>query len=388
MKRTIGLATVIALLLVVASCGDDSDGEVSTAGQSISADQAISDMLDRRGHATAWVEGSLFVYGGQALSQAPSGDAALIDLANGVVSPLPAAPVPASLHNPAAVTEGSEVFVIGEPCATTVEPGEESDPTPETTCEPGGVGAAVYSSSEQAWRTIDVPGEMEDAVARGALVGEIIGVTTDGRVVLEIYVEPFGAVDGSAFWTYSLSDDEWVHLDSPGVEGDDACLATDSLVVSSSQAQGDAAEVTGVALRVLDLSEAAPEWEVGPTLGRTLSIGPKVDCGDTFALSYSFEDTGWLVLRSNLGELVSASWLEQPSLPEDVFPEAGRWTGEELVLFGADGAAGVYNPIDEGWTRASVPPWPNGSRPVWTGDAFVGLSETATDGVDSTEIAG
>ncbi len=257
------------------------------------------DWDDRGSPALAWVGDRLFVYGGTPVpgesesvrTVEPLNDAALIDPDDGRVDVLPEPPFERPMRTqPAALAVDDEVLVIGQLC-------RESD-SESRGCEPGAYRAAVYSEPDDEWREVELPGRLE-RITNGQ--SEPVGVTSDGRavVVLGAQDEGFGALVTRELWVYSLEDDEWEPLPSPGALIEGACLAGDGVVVGSGllaatadDAVGDveptdpdALALAGPALRILALDGEARVWFPTAAAG-VLPTGDvaSMACGDDLVL--------------------------------------------------------------------------------------------------------
>jgi hypothetical protein len=240
-------------------------------------------------------------------------------------------------------------------------------------CLPGTVSAAVFGLADQAWRTIDLP----DQVAAGdwQQPRNFLGVTTDGRVVLEAVT---GTTEASqAFWTYQPEGDVWTQLPSPGVENAGGCLAGDHLIVASGT---ETAEGYGnLRVHSLALDEPGASWVRGePARGVELMSSGAIVCGPSFVLMSDFTALDPLdpvvrvvMLHHAVPDVTTGGWAEIP-LSGDFLADAAEEADDRLVLI--DGRRALA--IGPGPTATSfeVPHVPHDFWAVWTGDDLVLIS--------------
>jgi hypothetical protein len=365
---------VLAALLLAAGCGDDAE-PASSPPATGPGPAPTGILLDRTGQHVAWTGEGLFVHGGQDAGQVDLGGTALVDPVTAGVTALPdppfAAPI-ASFGVTAAV--GTEVVLIGEPCARRVEVDADTD-----VCEPGGLEAAVYSLEEGRWRSVELPDELLAQVSPDPeLTIRLLGVTSDGRVVVEAPSGGRRQPGEAPFWTYRPDGDEWQQLDPVEVAAEQACLAGDQLVVSSSRLVDDSTiELT--------LGVLGPDggWATSPTLTAEL-WGPALLCGNDVVLVHSSAyDQGTFRLAFD----GPGGWDELPSLPFDPgSPPVAIPAGDRLVLAPRDRTTAlVLDPVAFTWGRITLGRWTWPTRPVWTGDDLVVLDHRA-DGISAVPL--
>ncbi len=338
------------------------------------------DWAARGAPALAWTGERLFVYGGNPVpsegesvrTAEPLGDAALIDPDSGEVDVLPDPPFDRPLRvQPAAFAVDDEVFVIGQLCRET----EEED----RACDPGAYRAAVYSLEDDDWEEVELPGQLE-RISNGQ--SEPVGVTSDGRaVVLLGGRDGFGALANRKVWTYSLPDDEWEELPSPGALIEGACMADDAVVVGSGlladtadDAVGDVVPtdpdtmaLAGPTLRVLALDGDARAWFPTEAAG-VLPTGDQASmtCGDDLVLV----DDGTGIKRVfDLGP--GGGWRESAAQPGDDVFVSHLWTGDEFLFLDPTSTSLAYDPGSDEW-RGIEGSAGTGVRSVWTGEFVVG----------------
>jgi len=339
------------------------------------------DWDERASPALAWVGDRLFVYGGNPVpgesesvrTLEPLNDAALIDPDDGRVDVLPDPPFERPLRgSPAALAVDDEVLVVGQLCR---EPPEGA----ERACSGGAYRAAVYSVAEDDWREVELPGRLE-RISNGQSVP--VGVTSDGHAVVILGPQDgFGALAGRQLWVYSLADDEWEPLPTPGALIEGACLADDAVVVGSGllaetadDAVGDVVPtdpaqlaLAGPTLQVLSLAADSRVWFPTPAAG-VLPTGDtaSMTCGDERVLV----DDGTGVKRIfELGP--GGGWVASAPQPDDTVHDAHLWTGEEFLFLAPNTPTLAYDPEDDSW-RGIEGSAATSARSVWTGDSVVG----------------
>ncbi len=320
----------------------------------------------RRGSpALAWTGERLFVYGGNpvpsgsesAAEVEPLDDAALIDPVSGDIDRLPDPPFSRPLRvQPAAVTVGDEVVLVGQAC-------REPEDDVERACAPGAYRAAVYSIPDDEWREVELPTPLQ-AITNG--LSEPVGATSDGRAVLLLGPRGgFGAFVNRDVWTYDPAEDVWEALPPPGTLVEGACLADDAVVVGSGLLPDTS--VGGPTLRVLALNGEARVWfptepaGVVPT-GEIASM----TCGDDLVL---FDDGEDMLEVFDLG--AEGGWREPAPPPVDDVHAFRLWADSEFLFLDADAPTLAYDPEDDSW-RGIEGSSPTGLRSVWTGEAVVG----------------
>ncbi len=371
------LRAVVAMVVLATCGGGPTDGETAASD--------VGGILGRRFPAAVGTPAGLFLYGGSE-GVDPLGGAALVDPVTGAEAALPEPPfeVPLAAHSVAAYS-GTQVFVLGELCAATVEIDDTT-----SGCEPGGLAAAVYSPAEQSWRSVGIPEELVAATDRERpWVSQLRGVTDDGLIVLDLILEGDRAAGQAPFWTFDPATDEWVHLDDPGVVVDDACVAGDRLVVNSS-VPGENLVATDVSLSVLSLDDDA-EWEQGPALDEVIwSYAPKMGCGDDFAVVYESEaqvgEDAELRAASFLtgtDPALGSDWMPLPDLGPTL-PGVDVWTGQRLAIFGFGGGAVALDRTTDEWVPLADAPSVTADLdpPVVVGDLLVTLDPASPNGLD------
>lgn len=369
---------VVALLFAIAGCADDA----TTSAPSVTA------VLDEENIAQAevtpvWTDDGVFVYGTVGPEEPPgrqAGAVALVDPDTGAVTPLPTPPFNHPLsRDPEVAVVGDHLFIMGSECDEVVV-GEDS-----SFCVPGTVVAAVWSLSDETWTRVDVPDTIQSFAStvtgeRGRLepVTQLLGVTSDGLVVLNIIPEGQQTAGQAPFWTYSPEDDEWVNLADPGVVTYGSCLADDRLVAVT--AEGDNT-FTDVSLQVLPLNPVG-SWVAGsPLPGVELGLSPSVECGDTFAVVFGMPELTpanagsqalFEAFRQSVVDVTTSDWDELPPLPPEFLVGPTRWTGEDLLVLDFQSGDGItLTPDGNAWQPVSLPHDRAGIRRVWNGEEFV-----------------
>ena len=325
--------------------------------------------VDRGSPSLAWAGDRLFVFGGTPVPDdtesvrtvEPLNDAALIDPETDEVDVLPEPPFDRPLRGrPAALTVDDEVFVIGQRCRET-----ENE---ERACDGGAYDAAVYSMADEEWRTVELPGRLE-VISNGQ--SEPVGVTSDGRAVVLLGArDGFGALANREVWTYSLSDDVWESLPSPGVLIEGACMAGDAVVVGSgllAETADDSAGNLGPTLRVMGLNSETRVWFPTESAG-VVPTGDiaSMTCGDDLVLV----DDGSVTKRVfDLGP--GGGWREAAPQPGDDLFTSHLWTGDEFLFLDRNSPTLAYDPDRDSW-RGIEGAAATGVQSVWTGELVVG----------------
>jgi hypothetical protein len=339
--------------------------------------------VDRGSPALAWAGDRLFVYGGNPVpgetenvrTVEPLNDAALIDPDGGKVDVLPEPPFDRPLRvQPAVVAVDDEILVIGQLCP-------EAD-NEQRACGNGAYRAAVFSVEDRRWREIELPGHLEQ-ISNGQ--SEPVGATSDGRAVVILGARGgYGALANRELWTYSLADDEWEQLPSPGALIEGACLADDAVVVGSGLITVAPTVVTdgvvpALPVEPLDVSDAGPTLRVMALDGEVRAwfptepagVLPTADtatmtCGDDLVLV----DDGTEVKRVfQLGP--GGGWHEAADQPGDDVHTGHLWTGDEFLFLDPNSPTLAYDPEADSW-RGIEGAAPTGTRSVWTGELVVG----------------
>lgn len=320
----------------------------------------------RNNAALAVTDQGVFLFGGrfgvEEDLEAPD-DAVLVDLSTGERTPLPLAPY--GIDEATAVSVGDKVVVTGIGCADVVDEGQERE------CEPGGRASLVYDIGGRDWQEVAGP-EGPNSARRATM----LGVTSENRVVAAQYLNLDRPL---LLWTLAPGEDEWASVPSPGVRGDDVCLAGDRLVVVTAEAISPPADFEGNVqpgsgdpettygyryrdpqLHVLELASDDPTWAVSSPLpgAAETRAQPAIACmgdtvlvesGDTWAI-HDLDTGTWTAAEGPRGSLGSGHEL---------------WTGEELVVL-RPADSGTYDPNTDEWTPGLfLDGW---WSVAWTGD--------------------
>ena len=301
----------------------------------------------RNNSAIAVTDDGVFLFGGRLGTEGglePMDDAVLVDPVSGSRTGLPLAPY--GIDEATAVSVGDKVVVTGIGCADVVDVGQERE------CEPGGRASLVYDIGDGDWQEVAGP-----EGPNGALSATMLGVTSDGRVVAAQYLD---VGRPQLLWTLEPGDDQWESIPSPGVRGDDACLADDRLVVATADPVGPATDTNGnierdsvdteVAfgdayeapqLHVLDLASEDPAWSVSSSLPDGHSR-PSIAClGDQILVESA---DLWALYDLDAGE-----WTDVDGPRGSIRDGYELWTGEDLVVL-RPADSGTYDPVTDEWT--------------------------------------
>jgi hypothetical protein len=380
----LGLCSGVFVALLVVGCGQDDSSDVD-AGQAPADQQLIT---DRRDPVVVSASDQLFVYGGlppipegesPRTQMQPLGDAFLLDVGSGEVVALPDPPFEAPLSAGAvALAVGNEVVLLGPLCE---RPIQDTDGR----CEPGTYRAAVLSVPERRWRDIEVPAELE--VFENALrMG--VGVSTGGQAIFLLGSRfNFEAPPDLQLWAYSAAGgDVLERLPDPGVRIEDACVAGDTLVVVTDQAEGHDGELIDEdqpqppggalrffdpSLRLLSLAEADRQWvATDPADVPSYAAESQVTCSDSLALIDDGGGSG-LALR-NVTATGEGEWQRPPPNPSGgVFTDILS-AGETFVFVEYNGTGVVsYDAAAGRWEEQPALSTAL-EEPVLVGDRLVG----------------
>jgi hypothetical protein len=251
---------------------------------------------------------------------------------------------------------GDEVVVVGQVCR---EPPEDV----ERGCAPGLYRAAVYSITDDDWRRVDLPLELQQ-ISNG--LSEAVGATSDGRAVVLLGPRGgFGAFANREVWTYDPAEDAWEVLPRPGTLVEGVCLAEDVVVVGSGLLPESS--VAGPELRVMALDGDARVWLPTEAVGEVpTGEFASMTCGDDLVL---FDDGEEMLQVFDLG--VEGGWREPEPPPEDDVHAFRLWADGEFLFLDANAPTLAYDPEADSW-RGIEGSAPTGANAVWTGEAVVG----------------
>jgi hypothetical protein len=381
------VAVVVLLGVVAAVSGGGSDRVIVGAAQE--APTAPATPFDGNDFTAVGVAGDeVFAYGGIDERGTITGATALIDPRSGEVTSLPEVPIDGVLQPPVAVgaAEG-EVVLLGLLCA---------DPQPDVElCAPATPTALSYDLAGGRWTALELPDDLFD----GVFDREVLGNLSSGEVVFWLH-----DATRSALWALDPDSHRWSRLVDPGVRVDDACLAGDDVVVSTSRFRlhgevtdrspiedlqpgerlglGDADGYVEPSVLVLR-GGSEGRWERSSVdEGYTADTDPaQVSCmGDRVMVHDLVGDH-----RSvhALADGAATGWSETPPAPADGTYTQQVWTGDELVFLNASPAelptaapAIAFDPDRSSWRTLEGAPLASTST-VWDGSALVGYAEFA-----------
>lgn len=331
--------------------------------------------------AIAVTDDGVFLFGGRLayeLGGEPPRDAVIVDSTSGERTPLPLAPY--GIDEATAVSVGDKVVVTGIGCADVVDEGQERE------CEPGGRASLVYDIGGRDWQELAGP-EGPNA----ALHATILGVTSENRVVATQYLNLMRPL---LLWTLTPGEDAWEPVPSPGVRGDDVCLAGDRLVVATADRVGPPNDAWGnierdpvdseviygdsyrdPRLHVLDLTADDPAWSPSSPLpgGRGR---PSISCmGDRVLLETAYD--------SAVHDLGSGGWRAVEGPRGSIRHGDELWTGDEVVVL-RPADSGTYDPDTDEWTPGlSLEQW---WGVTWTGDELARYDPEQPELVELTPL--
>lgn len=376
--RVVLLVTIVAILaaVVVAYSSSDEAPEEASPVQAGAAWRSLANnpLSPRRAQAVAWSGDVLFVFGGEVPRNdrqiEPLSDGAFYDPQIAEWIQTAEAPFEKPLFRPGAVWAGDTFLIVGVPCGPT------NLIAPVPTCNPGGFAAATYDPETDEWAVHDLPAEAGQP--NGGYAGGVEALGADAQAAY------FNL--GGRLWQFRLDAGSVSPLPSPPV-GDrfSSCFTTNGLVASGERLPADVentepepSNLPPAALPGLPIASVLGDgrWSAAqvPSVPNSLIatqpiISDYCTDGGIFAVVQPGGSGGQQVARRF--DVPTRRWeaLPPPMAPVGSVSTAG-WTGQELVLFGAE-AVSRYVPVDRVWRTTAPPLAEPVERAIWIGDRFI-----------------
>ena len=354
------VALLAAIFVIGASCGSGTGGDrhaAPTRPQFVDGVAKLEVPLSSRQGAIALAAGSqLVVYGGEGIDRrhALRDDGAVYGLASATWTPMPAGPFTEPLWYPQGVWTGTELVVVGTPCAH----GSFDDDTVVCGNAPE---AAAFSPSTGSWRKLRAP-RLSGSTAAGNTVALRAVGWGHGGALFAYSPTPFDPNVGESLLVFDPESDRWRSIGAPGPPGG-LCVTGGRLF----QFTGRATSAGGAGIVPHD-PMATREWR--PDIGWT-SVGgepapspdpvywTQVICGaDDAVYAPVFAPPAGVGNDLHWFDPAASGWVDvpdlgaqgQPSSPQFVTISTRRliWVGDHFFVLERDATA---------WTERSLAPY-------------------------------